>query len=147
MSPKTLLAALLGAFVGAGCMYLGTGGDGGGPVATPSLLEASPVPSAHAAGSAHMDVYAESLGLMMKAWTDAGATLEPKSAEAFRKANMDLFCRFDLAMNSMTVAERQSASDILQHGRDVLVGKNHLEVHGCPLPHHLQCPGGPEAPK
>lgn len=62
---------------------------------------------------------------------------------AFRQDNRELFCEFDGAMNAMTTAERQQVIDGIGFTRDVLIGKNHLEFHACPLPRHAECQGEP----
>lgn len=54
--------------------------------------------------------------------------------------DMKLFCPFDVAMNSMTTEERRLLAEGLLVGRDALVGKTSLAVHGHPMPNHTQCP-------
>ena len=87
--------------------------------------------------------FARTMGQMLQLRAEAGASFDP---EAFGRDHMELFCEFDGSMNAMTTGERQAVIDSLGFTRDILVGKNHLVFHGCPLPLHVQCPGEPGAP-
>ena len=87
--------------------------------------------------------YAESLGPLFAAYAT-----DPTPDVAGMLAEGDgAWCATDTTDQALSPEERKALAMGLLMVRDVLVGKNGLELTGCPLPHHHNCPGAPTPDK